>query len=292
MEKVGMKPNKGGNSMRDTDFMKNILQQTTETVYVQDNKNLKFVQNIVGKYLCLIDRAFHDPILVSCARKKKSYTKSVFDLELDPSDRIFDELECREMIIDFSKRELEIYFRYFRGSIYQRSIYQDAKFVKQLQSLFELYQMEYILCGENRACIIYHNKKKYSHTLEEIEEGMVRIGHLAERRAGDHEIHPLPYTEDLLNIFGITPYHYLIGNVPTVSCDGTNISVNIGVSTMEEVSNVLVDQQVQIEKELFEKHQITFHCEQDQNHHWKYQMTVPKVYKNEKRRRFWRPWKN
>lgn len=113
MEKVGMKPNKGGNSMRDTDFMKNILQQTTETVYVQDNKNLKFVQNIVGKYLCLIDRAFHDPILVSCARKKKSYTKSVFDLELDPSDRIFDELECREMIIDFSKGNLKFIFVIF-----------------------------------------------------------------------------------------------------------------------------------------------------------------------------------
>lgn len=287
MEKVGMKPNKGGNSMRDTDFMKNILQQTTETVYVQDNKNLKFVQNIVGKYLCLIDHAFHDPILVSCARQRNNYIKSVFDPELDPLDHIFDEMECREMVIDFSKRELEIQFCYIPGSIYQ-----DAKFVKQLQSLFELYQMEYTLCGENRACIKYHNKKKYPHTLEEIEEGMVRIGHLAEKCAGDYEIHPLPYTEDLLNIFGITPYQYLIGNVPTVCCDGTNISVNIGVSTIEEVSNVLVDQQVQIEKELFEKHQITFHCEQDQNHHWKYQMTVPKVYKNEKRRRFWLPRKN
>lgn len=287
MEKVGMKPNKGGNSMRDTDFMKNILQQTTETVYVQDNKNLKFVQNIVGKYLCLIDHAFHDPVLFSCARQRNNYTKSVFDPELDPLDHIFDEMECREMMIDFSKKELEIQFCYIPGSIYQ-----DAKFVKQLQSLFELYQMEYTLCGENRACIKYHNKEKYPHTLEEIEEGMVRIGHLAEKCAGDYEIHPLPYTEDLLTVFGITPYHYLIGNVPTVCCDGTNISVNIEVSAIEEVSNVLVDQQVQIEKELFEKHQITFHCEQDQNHHWKYQMTVPKVYKNEKRRRFWLPRKN
>lgn len=287
MEKVGMKPNKGGNSMRDTDFMKNILQQTTETVYVQDNKNLKFVQNIVGKYLCLIDRAFHDPVLFSCARQRNNYTKSVFDPELDPLDHIFDEMECREMVIDFSKRELEIQFHYIPGSIYQ-----DAKFVKQLQSLFELYQMEYTLCGENRACIKYHNKEKYPHTLEEIEEGMVRIGHLAEKCAGDYEIHSLPYTEDLLTVFGITPYHYLIGNVPTVSCDGTNISVNIGVSAIEEVSNVLVDQQVQIEKELFEKHQITFHCEQDQNHYCTFQMTVPKVYKNEKRRRFWLPRKN
>lgn len=34
MEKVGTKPNKGENSMRDTDFMKNIYQQTTKTVYV------------------------------------------------------------------------------------------------------------------------------------------------------------------------------------------------------------------------------------------------------------------
>lgn len=110
------------------------------------------------------------------------------------------------MVIDFSKKELEIYFRYIPGSIYQ-----DAKFVKQLQSLFELYRMEYTLCGENRACIKYHSKKKYPHTLEEIE------------------------------------------------------------------------------KELFEEHQIMFHCEQGQNHYCTFQVTVPKV---DKKRRFWCPRKN
>ena len=143
--------------------------------------------------------------------------------------------------------------------------------------------------GENRACIKYHSKEKYPHTLEEIEEGIVRIVLLAKKCAGDYEIHSLPYTEDLLTVFGITPYHYLIGDVPTVGCDETNIFVNIGVSAIEEVSNVLVDQQVQIEKELFEEHQIMFHCEQDQNHYCTFQVTVPKV---DKKRRFWFPRKN
>lgn len=284
MEKVGMKLNKRGNSMRDTDFMKNIYQQTTETIYDQDNKNLEFVQDMVENHLSLIDQAFHDPVLFSFARQRNIYAKSIYDPEKAQIDSIFDEMECKEMVIDFSKRELEIQFRYIPGSIYQ-----DAKFVKQLQSLFELYQMEYILCGENRACIKYHSKEKYPHTLEEIEEGMVRIVLLAKKCAGDYEIHSLPYTEDLLTVFGITPYHYLIGDVPTVGCDGSNISVNIGVSAIEEVPNVLVDQQVQIEKELFEEHQIMFHCEQDQNHR-KYQMTVSKV--DKKRRRFWCPRKN
>ena len=41
-----------------------------------------------------------------------------FDPELDPLDHIFDEMECREMVIDFSKKELEIQFCYIPGSIY------------------------------------------------------------------------------------------------------------------------------------------------------------------------------
>lgn len=95
---------------------------------------MKFVQNIVEKYLCLIDHAFHDPVLFSCARQRNNYTKSIYDPEKEQIDSIFDEMECKEMVIDFSKKELEIYFRYIPGSIYQ-----DAKFVKQLQYLFELY---------------------------------------------------------------------------------------------------------------------------------------------------------